>query len=101
MRSQVSLAVLAAFLLAGCPKPAETPGDGAPAAATPAEVPVEGGSAAPAGAKVCCESFGYGAMMAKCCETYAWSTADECVVPAGMVGGGREVVDDAKCANTP
>lgn len=46
---------------------------------------------------VCCESYGFGAMMAKCCETYAWTKPTECSVPEGFTGGGKQVVDDGKC----
>ena len=48
-------------------------------------------------AKVCCESFGYGSRMIKCCETYEWSTAARCKTPSGLVGGGRKIVDDSYC----
>lgn len=47
--------------------------------------------------KVCCESFGYGAEMKKCCETYEWTDADKCTTEEGFVGGGKEIVDDSKC----
>ena len=47
--------------------------------------------------QVCCESFGYGAMMAKCCESYEWVAPDACTVPDGFVGGGKQVVEDGKC----
>ena len=47
-------------------------------------------------AEVCCESFGYGAQMVKCCESYAWTPAEACVDP-GMPGGGKAIVDDALC----
>jgi hypothetical protein len=53
----------------------------------------------PAGDKVCCESFGYGAQMAQCCQTYAWTTADECKVAPGFVGGGKQVVASDKCGS--
>ncbi|HVV84376.1 MAG TPA: hypothetical protein VHE35_15015, partial [Kofleriaceae bacterium] len=55
------------------------------------------GSADGSAKQVCCESFGYGAQMVKCCETYAWTAADACVAPAGLVGGGKDVVSDDKC----
>jgi len=48
-------------------------------------------------AQVCCESFGYGAQMVKCCESYAWTAPDACVVPEGLVGGGKAVVADDLC----
>ena len=46
---------------------------------------------------VCCESFGYGAFMEKCWQTYQWTTADECMESADVVGGGAEIVDDSFC----
>jgi hypothetical protein len=47
--------------------------------------------------EVCCESYGFGARMVKCCEKYQWTTAEECVVPEGFVGGGKQVVDGSMC----
>ncbi|MFH0956950.1 MAG: hypothetical protein V1813_03735 [Candidatus Aenigmatarchaeota archaeon] len=47
---------------------------------------------------VCCESYGYGAQMTKCCETYAWTTAAECTVPEGFVGGGKNYLPDSYCS---
>lgn len=47
--------------------------------------------------KVCCESYGFGAGMVKCCESYQWTIPEECVVPDGFVGGGKQIVDDTKC----
>ncbi len=52
------------------------------------------------GELICCESFGYGAEMVKCCETYEWTTAEECAVPEAFVGGGKQVVDDSYCEET-
>jgi hypothetical protein len=46
---------------------------------------------------VCCESFGYGSEMVECCQTYEWTTAAECAVAEGFVGGGKQVVDDSHC----
>lgn len=46
---------------------------------------------------VCCESYGYGAQMVKCCETYEWTLPEECTVPEGFVGGGKEIVSDEFC----
>ncbi len=48
--------------------------------------------------KVCCESYGYGDQMVKCCETYEWTTAEECKVPENFVGGGKDIVDRSHCA---
>lgn len=82
-----------ALLFAACPKGTENP-------TPPADPPAATDPAAPAAkteGQVCCESFGYGAMMAKCCESYSWTAPGECVVPEGMVGGGRAVVADEKC----
>jgi hypothetical protein len=47
--------------------------------------------------KVCCHSFGFGSQMKRCCDNYEWTTADECKVPEGMVGGGKEIVDNSYC----
>jgi predicted small secreted protein len=46
---------------------------------------------------VCCETFGYGAMMEKVDSTYAMVSEDECIVPDDFVGGGKNVVDDDFC----
>jgi hypothetical protein len=46
---------------------------------------------------VCCESFGYGSEMKKCCESYEWTEADECETSEGLVGGGKQIVDDELC----
>jgi hypothetical protein len=35
--------------------------------------------------------------MVECCSKFARVKADECKLPPGFVGGGRRVVDDAKC----
>ncbi len=64
------------------------------AAACGSKSPVSEPAAAP---RVCCSSYGYGAGMEKCCETTEWTAPDACVTPEGLVGGGKEVVDDAKC----
>lgn len=72
------------LLLAGCPK------------AEPLVTPEPG--PAPVAGQVCCESFGYGAMMVKCCESYAWTAPEACVTPEGFVGGGKAVVADEMCA---
>jgi hypothetical protein len=86
--------LLTTTFVAGCPKGA------APASVTAAqdraaEAPA---AAATAEGRVCCESFGYGAMMVKCCEAYSWTAPDACVVEDGMVGGGKAIVSDDKCA---
>lgn len=47
--------------------------------------------------KVCCEIFGYGKGMEKVNVHYEWTTQDNCTVPEGFVGGGREVVDGSYC----
>ena len=47
--------------------------------------------------RVCCESYGYGSEMKKCCETYEWVEPGQCGAEEGIVGGGKEVVDDSKC----
>ncbi|MCK4714569.1 MAG: hypothetical protein KAT35_03265, partial [Candidatus Aenigmarchaeota archaeon] len=46
---------------------------------------------------ICCESYGLGAMMVKCCESYEWTTTEECNVPEGFVGGGKNIADDSYC----
>ena len=46
---------------------------------------------------VCCHSFGFGSEMKRCCDKYDWTTADECKVPEGLVGGGKEIVDNSYC----
>jgi hypothetical protein len=79
-------------LLAGCA--GSTP---APQGASPAPVVLDASAAPDADRRVCCESFGYGARMVECCTKAVWTKADECQVPPGFVGGGKRVVDDAKC----
>lgn len=49
--------------------------------------------------KVCCHSFGFGSEMKRCCDKYEWTAADECKVPEGMVGGGKELVDNSYCVS--
>jgi hypothetical protein len=51
----------------------------------------------PGDARVCCESFGYGSRMVKCCRTYEWSTASRCKTPPELVGGGKAIVADSYC----
>jgi len=50
--------------------------------------------------KVCCHSFGFGSEMKRCCDRYEWATADGCKVPEGMIGGGKEIVDNSYCVYT-
>jgi hypothetical protein len=88
--SRVAL-LLTTLLLGACAKPGPLP-EPAPEP-TPAPGPV-----APEG-QVCCESFGFGEMMARCCETYEWTAPEACVVPADHVGGGKSVVPNEKCAD--
>jgi hypothetical protein len=47
--------------------------------------------------KVCCETFGYGSLMIKCCQTYEMVPKDQCKVEEGLVGGGKQVVDVSFC----
>ncbi|HRG77212.1 MAG TPA: hypothetical protein PLX69_21820 [Leptospiraceae bacterium] len=47
--------------------------------------------------KVCCETFGYGARMIKCCQSYEMVSRDQCKVEDGLVGGGKQVVDLSFC----
>jgi hypothetical protein len=90
--------VAAALALASCGK-----GSGPKEPAAPSADPAgDGGdpdapAAEPGADRVCCESFGYGAGMEKCCESYAWTTAAECTIPPGFVGGGKNVVTDDRC----
>lgn len=92
----VAMSVALGLSLAACggksappapPTPTETEGH----ADTGGEMPADDTS------RVCCESFGYGAQMVKCCESYAWTTAEECTVPEGLVGGGKQVVSGDHC----
>lgn len=92
MTRALSLAAIVAVALAACGTTKTPPGP----APEPTTGPVKPVDTTPAG-KVCCESFGYGAQMVKCCEAYAWTTADECKVAPGFVGGGKQVVADEKC----
>ncbi len=47
---------------------------------------------------VCCESYGIGAELAKCCEYYEWTQKKLCVTPEGLDGGGKQIVSDSFCA---
>ena len=77
----------------GVVEPSADPSGPAPATEAP-PAPTE---QKPAGDRICCESFGYGAMMVECCQETAWTTAEECTVKAGHVGGGKRIVDGSKC----
>jgi|JI10StandDraft_1071094.scaffolds.fasta_scaffold08742_9 hypothetical protein len=97
--SRSLLLSVAALALAAC-------GGKAKPAAPPTEAGDTGGAATddppaetPPADRVCCESFGYGAQMVPCCQSYAWTTAAECTVPPGLVGGGKQVVADDKCGS--
>jgi hypothetical protein len=84
MLHRASILSLSLFLLGGCPKESNPP--------DPEPTPGPDGL-------VCCESFGYGSMMAKCCESYEWTAPDACAVSADHVGGGKQVVDASLCAS--
>ena len=76
----ISVALLAIFV-AGCAGTVDTSSD------------------QPTEDKVCCESFGYGAEMKECCQSYEWTTLDNCEAPNKLVGGNERVVDDSYCQN--
>lgn len=98
LRLPTPLVLAATFLLAGCPKEeAPRPSADTTPAAAPAADPAAPATDPAAPAQVCCESFGYGAQMVKCCESYAWTTPEACTVEEGFVGGGKAVVSDDKC----
>ncbi len=46
---------------------------------------------------VCCESFGYGTKMKKCCESYQMMPPENCQVEEGTAGGGMQIVDNSFC----
>ncbi|MBN1896110.1 MAG: hypothetical protein JW789_00095 [Candidatus Aenigmarchaeota archaeon] len=48
---------------------------------------------------VCCESYGFGAEMVKCCEIYNLTAPEDCAVDVDFVGGGKNIVDDSYCEN--
>ena len=50
---------------------------------------------------VCCEIYGLGAYMEKVNIQYEWTTPEDCTIPEGFVGGGREVVEDENCSSVP
>jgi len=52
---------------------------------------------APCPGDVCCHSFGYGSEMVRCCDEYEWTSSEECTIPQGFVGGGKEIVNDNFC----
>jgi len=52
---------------------------------------------APCPGDACCHSFGYGSEMVRCCDEYQWTSPEECTVPQGFVGGGKEIVNDSFC----
>jgi len=47
--------------------------------------------------KICCHKFGYGSMMTKVNSRYQMIERESCVTPEGLVGGGREIVDNELC----
>jgi hypothetical protein len=94
--SHAALLTIAAFALAACGGKAKAPAQ-PPADAPTSDAPTTAPPPAEAAAKVCCESFGYGAQMVQCCESYEWTTAEACTVPPGFVGGGKQVVAADKC----
>ena len=47
--------------------------------------------------EVCCKIYGLGAYMEKVNIHYKWTTVEECEIPEGIVGGGREVVSNYLC----
>ena len=47
--------------------------------------------------KVCCESFGYGTKMKKCCESYQMMPPENCQLEDGTAGGGMQIVDNSFC----
>lgn len=47
--------------------------------------------------EVCCRSFGIGADLLECCESYDWEKEEDCSLPDNNDGGGKEVVDDIYC----
>ena len=49
--------------------------------------------------EVCCEIYGLGTMMKKVNVRYGWAKESECITPEGLLGGGREIVDDKYCEN--
>jgi hypothetical protein len=55
---------------------------------------------APCPGDVCCHSFGYGSEMVRCCDEYQWISPEECTVPQGFVGGGKEIVNDSFCKSS-
>ena len=87
--------LLVSLVLCACSTPAPAP----PPAPVPAPAPVPPPTPVPPpAAQVCCESFGFGARMVKCCESYAWTAPEACTVPPDFVGGGKAVVADSMCA---
>ena len=50
--------------------------------------------------EVCCKTYGLGTMMKKVNIRYGWAKESECITPEGLLGGGREIVDDKYCENT-
>ena len=47
---------------------------------------------------ICCESYGWGAYMIKCCEEYELMAEEDCVTPEPpWTGGGKQVVDNSYC----
>jgi hypothetical protein len=95
---------LVAVLVGGCTGGTQAPkepglGPVSPVASVSvvASTPPAASQAPDPDARVCCESYGYGARMVECCSKFARVKADECKLPPGFVGGGRRVVDDAKC----
>jgi hypothetical protein len=102
MTVRLARSLIALAFISGCAGSTDPKADPKPVAddkvvEAPAPAPEAAPAPADAGAKVCCESFGFGSMMKKCCESYAWTAADACVVEDGHVGGGKAVVADDLC----
>jgi len=47
--------------------------------------------------EVCCKSYGLGANMNQVNIQYEMLPANECEVPEGFVGGGKDIVKDSYC----
>lgn len=103
MRRRLGSLSLSMLLAVACSssQTTTTSGGSTTPAPTPPAPTAEPTTPAPTG-RVCCESYGHGAMMVECCQRVEWSTAEQCRTGEQQVGGGRRIVDNARCeAPTP
>jgi len=71
----MAIAVLGLLLISGCTIPTSKPSSN----------------------HICCKVYGLGVGMKEVNINYEWRLPEDCVVPEGMTGGGRDIVADRYC----